>query len=149
MLCLLCCLLQVALGISMYIQQHTIYTCHIEMKHVPHNTSGRTASYATYTVHSNEMMRSPKIRFIACLALCSYSGLPVRRDRVPNSRSKVPAHAVQVKRVSLGNTPCTATTPCTCNVTLTVTLTVAHCWSRTQQRHEAANTALILNQPDG
>ncbi len=54
---------------------------------------------------------SPNTRFIACFAFCSYVGLPVKRDKVPNSRSNVAAHAVQVKRVSPGSTPYTATHP--------------------------------------
>jgi len=53
----------------------------------------------------------PNTHFIACFAFCSYIWLPVKRDKVPNSRSSVAAHAVQVKRVSPGNTPYTATQP--------------------------------------
>ena len=52
---------------------------------------------------------SPNTRFIACFVFCSYVWLPVKRDKVPNSRSNVAAHAVQVKRVSPGSTPYTAT----------------------------------------
>lgn len=48
---------------------------------------------------------------MACFAFCSYVWLPVKRDKVPNSRSSVAAHAVQVKRVSPGSTPYTATQP--------------------------------------
>ena len=48
---------------------------------------------------------------MACLHFCSYTGLPVSLDRVPNSSSIVPAQAVHVKRVSLGSMPYTVIMP--------------------------------------
>merc|ERR550519_1442585 len=40
------------------------------------------------------------------MAASSYTGFPVRRDKAPNSTTKVPTPAVQVTGVSPAGTPC-------------------------------------------